>query len=328
MERTEIVVFDYDGDHIREQVVASVDECLQFRDAPTMTWVDVVGLHDVEVLRKIGECFDIHPLVLEDILNTEQRPKIEISEDALFIVLKMLSVDERTGEVMGEQISLVVGRSFLISFQEAPGDVFENVRKRLRDAHRRIRERGTDYLAYTLLDAIVDNYFFVLESLGERIEGYEDELMDDPQTQTLRELYKLKREAIFLRKSVWPVREVLSVLGRGDSKIVEEGTLPYVRDVYDHTIQVIDTVESFRDLIAGMHDTYLSNVSNKMNEVMKVLTVFASIFIPLTFLTGLYGMNFDYMPELHWHWSYPVLLVTMLVVGVGMAVHFYKRGWL
>ncbi|HUU55583.1 MAG TPA: magnesium/cobalt transporter CorA [Armatimonadota bacterium] len=324
----QISVLDYAADHLEEAAPASVEQCLVFKDKPTVTWINITGLHDVDLLQQIGDCYGIHPLVLEDILNTQQRPKIEDFDDYLFVVLKMIDLDPETKEITAEQITFIVGDNFVLSFQEAPGDVFENVRARLRNGRRRIRERGADYLAYTLLDAVVDHYFVVLEALGNHIEELEDELVEHPTGETLHAIYVLKRELIFLRRSVWPLREVLSFLSRGESRLVQQETLAYLRDVYDHTIQVADTIESFRDVIGGMHDTYLSSVSNRMNEVMKVLTIFASIFIPLTFLAGVYGMNFDHMPELHWRWSYPALLSFMFVATLGMLVYFRRRRWL
>jgi magnesium transporter len=328
VDKTQISVLDYAADHIEEAALTSADQCVAFKDKPTVTWINMTGLHDVDVLQRIGECYGIHPLVLEDILNTQQRPKVEDFDDYLFVVLKMIDLDPETKEITAEQISFVVGDNFVLSFQEAPGDVFENVRERLRSGRRRIRERGTDYLGYALLDAVVDHYFVVLEALGNHIEDLEDELVENPDRETLHAIYTFKRELIYLRRSVWPLREVLSFLSRGESRLVQQETVAYLRDVYDHTIQVIDTIESFRDIIGGMHDTYLSSISNRMNEVMKVLTIFASIFIPLTFFAGVYGMNFDYMPELHWRYGYPTLLSIMFVATMGMLVFFRKRKWL
>jgi len=328
VDKTQISVLDYAADHIEEAVLASADQCVAFKDKPTVTWINIIGLHDVDVLQRIGECYGIHPLVLEDILNTQQRPKVEDFDDYLFVVLKMIDLDPETKEIAAEQISLVIGDNFVLSFQEAPGDVFENVRERLRSGRRRIRERGTDYLGYALLDAVVDHYFVVLEALGNHIEDLEGELVEEPDRETLHSIYTLKRELIYLRRSVWPLREVLSFLSRGEARLVQQETIAYLRDVYDHTIQVIDTIESFRDIIGGMHDTYLSSLSNRMNEVMKVLTIFASIFIPLTFFAGIYGMNFDYMPELHWRYGYPTLLSIMFLATMGMLVYFRRRKWL
>ncbi len=328
VDKTRITVIDYDRDGVRETEAETVEACAPYRDAPTVTWINVSGLHDVSVVEDLGECFRIHHLVLEDILNTYQRPKIEEYDDQVFIVLKMLYRDAESGEIMGEQLSLVVGENYVISFQERPQDVFDGVRERLRTSRRRIRERGADYLAYALLDAVVDSYFLVLEALGEQIEALEDDLLREPTAETLSAVYGLKRELIFLRRSVWPLREVISLLVRGERSLFSDETIVYLRDVYDHTIQVVDTIESCRDLVAGMHDTYLSNISNRMNEVMKVLTIFASIFIPLTFLAGIYGMNFEYMPELAWRWAYPTVWVVMLCGALGMIVYFRRKRWL
>jgi len=328
VESPKVTIFDYDGDHFQEREAASVDECIPFKDTPTVTWINIAGIHDVEILRSLGDCYSIHPLVLEDILNTEQRPKLEDFEAYLFVVAKMLYLESGTSQVRAEQISVIVGPNFVISFQETEEDVFEGVRERIRSGRGRLRQRGADYLAYALLDAVVDGYFVILETIGGELEDIEDQLIEDPSGTILQTVYEMKRELIFLRKSVWPLREVLAVLSRQESDLVKQETIAYLRDVYDHTIQVIDTIESLRDLVAGMHDTYLSSVSNRMNEVMKVLTIFATIFIPLTFIAGIYGMNFEWMPELRWHWSYPILLLVMLAAGISMLAYFRKRRWL
>jgi len=328
VESPKVTIFDYDGDHFQEREAASVDECIPFKDTPTVTWINIAGIHDVEILRSLGDCYSIHPLVLEDILNTEQRPKLEDFEAYLFVVAKMLYLESGTSQVRAEQISVIVGPNFVISFQETEEDVFEGVRERIRSGRGRLRQRGADYLAYALLDAVVDGYFVILETIGAELEDIEDQLIEDPSGTILQTVYEMKRELIFLRKSVWPLREVLAVLSRQESDLVKQETIAYLRDVYDHTIQVIDTIESLRDLVAGMHDTYLSSVSNRMNEVMKVLTIFATIFIPLTFIAGIYGMNFEWMPELRWHWSYPILLLVMLAAGISMLAYFRKRRWL
>jgi magnesium transporter len=327
-EKPRITIIDYDAENFQEREADSVEQCHASRHTSTVTWINVSGLHDVSLIEELGECFGIHSLVLEDILNTSQRPKLEEYEDHMFIVLRMLYQHSEDGEVEAEQLALVVGDNFVLSFQERAQDVFEGVRGRLRTSRRRIRERGADYLAYALLDAVVDAYFLVLESLGEMIESLEDDLLHDPSVATLNAVHGLKRELIFLRRSVWPLREVISLLARGERGAFSDETLVYLRDVYDHTIQVIDTIESYRDLVAGMHDTYLSSLSNRMNEVMKVLTIFASIFIPLTFIAGIYGMNFQYMPELHWRWAYPGVWAAMLVLTLFMLSYFRRKKWL
>ena len=326
VEEVVITVFDYDSERYEEREVESVEECFPYRDQPTVTWINIDGIHQVEIMERIGGHFGIHPLVIEDILNTHQRPKIDDLDDYLFVVLKMLDYGEEG--VDAEQISIIIGQNFVISFQERRGDVFDPVRERIRKNKGRIRRMGADYLAYSLLDSVVDNYFAILEGIGERIELLEEELVENPSTRTLQEIHDLKKEMIFLRKSVWPLREVVSGLERGESSLIRETTVIYLRDVYDHTIQVIDTVESFRDMVSGMLDIYLSSISNKMNEVMKVLTIIATIFIPLTFIAGIYGMNFGYMPELEWHLGYFAVLSLMAIMALMMVIYFRKKKWL
>jgi magnesium transporter len=324
----EITIADYDAQHYTERVAESIDECRPFRDTPTVTWINVAGIHDIEALRTLAECYHIHPLVMEDILNTHERPKFEEFDDYLFIVVKMLGYDAATKEVVAEQVSLIVGPNVVISFEEAPRDAFDAVRARIRNEKGRIRSSGADYLAYCLLDTVVDNYFSVLEGMAAEIEEVEDQLLADPSRDMLQRVHGLKRELIFLRKSVWPLREVLAVLERADSSLIRESTVIYLRDVYDHTIQIVDTIESLRDIVSGMHDTYLSSVSNRLNEVMKVLTIWATIFIPLTFLAGVYGMNFKYFPELGWKWGYAGFWAIIVTVSGFMLLHFRKKKWL
>ncbi len=329
IEKARIRLIDYDEAQLQEKEPKTIEECFPFKVLPTVTWINIDGLHDIKVMEKIGKHFDLHPLVLEDILNTEQRPKIEDFDDYIFVVLKMLYFDEDDDQIRPEQISIIVGSNFVLSFQERVGDIFNPLRERIRNAKGRVRKMGADYLAYTLMDAIVDNYFIVLEKLGEKIEGMEEELITNPTPETLQTIHNLKREMIFLRKSVWPLREVVSQLERGESKLIKESTGIYLRDVYDHTIQVIDTIETFRDMVSGMLDIYLSSVSNRMNQVMKVLTIIATIFIPLTFVAGIYGMNFEYMPELKWHWFYPwAFWVVMIGVAGVMVTYFRRKKWL
>jgi magnesium transporter len=329
IEKVRIRLIDYDEAQLQEKEPKTIEECFPFKDLPTVTWVNIDGLHDIRIMEKIGKHFGLHPLVLEDILNTEQRPKIEDFDQYLFIVLKMLFCDENDGEIRAEQVSIILGPNFVLSFQERVGDIFNPLRERIRSAKGRVRKMGPDYLAYNLLDAIVDNYFVVLEKLGEQIEGMEEELVTNPTPETLQKIHNLKREMIFLRKSVWPLREVVSRLERGESELIKDSTGIYLRDVYDHTIQVIDTIETYRDMLSGMLDIYLSSISNRMNQVMKVLTIIATIFIPLTFVAGIYGMNFEYMPELKWHWFYPkAFWLVMLGVAALMLVYFRRKRWL
>ena len=327
-EHVRIRVIDYNESEFEEKDLEKIEESFSYRDKPTATWINIDGLHEVENIEEIGKAFNLHPLVLEDILHTEQRPKLDDFEDYIFIISKKLYYDDEEHQVRTEQFSMVLGRNFLITFQERVGDVFNPVRERLRKAKGRLRKRGADYLAYALLDAIVDNYFIVLEKMGERIEFLEEELLADPVPETLQAIHNLKRELIFLRKSVWPLREIISSLERGESTLIDESTTVFLRDIYDHTIQVIDTVETFRDMVSGMMDMYLSSVSNKMNEVMKVLTIIATIFIPMTFIAGIYGMNFKSMPELEWSWGYPLLWVVIIAIAVTMLSYFRRKKWL
>ena len=327
-EKIKITIMDYDETQFQVRETETLEECYPFKDRPTIIWINIDGIHEIETLEKLGDCFGLHPLTLEDILNTDQRPKIEDYGEYIFIVLKMLYPDDDTGEILAEQVSLVLGQNFVISFQEREGDIFNSVRERIRSGKGRIRKMGADYLVYSLLDSIVDNYFIILEKLGERIEFLEEKLIINPVPETINLIHKLKREMIFLRRSVWPLREVIGSIERGESSLIKSSTNIYLRDVYDHTIQVIDTIETFRDILSGMLDIYLSSVSNRLNAVMKVLTIIATIFMPLTFIAGIYGMNFKYMPELEWRLGYPVILLTMVSIGVLMLVSFRKKKWL
>ena len=324
----------YDEREYRTAVSATLEECVLRKGAPGTTWINIDGLHEVEQIEKLGTCFGLHPLTMEDILNTEQRPKVDINEDYVYIVLNMLTYDEQSKEVDSEQISIVLGENYVITFQEKKGDIFDAVRERLKTGNGKVRRFGADYLAYCLIDSVVDNYFKVLEGIGEDIEDVEEEIVSNPDSRTVQSIHFLKRETIYLRKSVWPLREIIGKLERGETPLVRPGTKVYLRDVYDHTVQVIDTVETYRDLISGMIDIHLSTVSNRMNEVMKVLTIFAAIFIPLTFIAGVYGMNFDpsagplNMPELNSRYGYPVVLAVMFTIGVVMLLLFKKKKWL
>ncbi len=327
-DKARISVIEYDDSEYSERVVDDFGSCLPIKDRPMVTWLNVVGLNDIGVLERLGREFSIHPLVLEDILNVDQRPKLEDFGDYVFVVLKMAHHDEKAEELRMEQVSMILTENCLITFQEVEADVFSGIRKRIKEYKGKMRRMGADYLAYALIDAIVDGYFLVLDHLGERTEALEMDLVSNPTPTTLHEIYRLKRDMIFLRRSVWPLREVIAMLQRGGSSLVREGTQLYLKDLYDHTIQVIDTVESIRDMVTGMLDIYLSSVSNRMNEVMKVLTMIATIFIPLSFLAGVYGMNFESMPELGWDFAYPLLLLVMAGIGVTMVVYFRMKRWL
>ncbi len=323
-----ITLIDYDEVNFQEREIKMVEECFPFREKPTITWINVEGVHRVEVVGRLGHCFGLHPLVLEDILNTDQRPKMEIYGDYIYIVLKML-YGGINHPIEGEQVSLILGSNFVVSFQEGKeGDVFNPLRERIRSGKGLIRKMGSDHLAYSLIDTIVDNYFLILENLGEKIEILEEELMVHPTTETLQEIQRFKNEMIFLRRVVWPLREVVSGLGRKESSLIKETTEIYLRDVYDHTIQVMDTIEVYREMLSGMLDIYLSSVSNRLNSVMKVLTIIATIFMPLTFIAGIYGMNFKYMPELEWRWGYPAVWLIVVIIGILMLIYFKRKKWL
>jgi len=327
-EQVRLSLIEYGATHFQEKSIETVEESFPSKDEPSVTWVNITGLHDLDVIEKVGKHFNLHPLILEDIVNTGQRPKMEDYEGYLFAVLKMLRYDQEEDQVNAEQVGLVVGPNYLLSFQESPEDVFDPVRERLRKGKGRSRKAGSDYLAYALVDAIVDEYFLILEIFGEKIESMEEELVANATRQTLQRIHDMKREMIFFRKQVWPLRELIGALSKGESPLVHESTSIYLRDVHDHTIQIIDTIESFRDMLSGMIDMYLSTISNKMNEIMKVLTIIATIFIPLTFVAGIYGMNFRYMPELEWRWGYFMALGVMLVIAVLLLSFFKKRKWL
>ncbi|KPK45322.1 MAG: magnesium transporter [Phycisphaerae bacterium SG8_4] len=328
VESVRVTYLDYDENNVEAKQVSTIEECFPFKATPTVTWINIDGLHDIEMMEKLGKEFDLHPLILEDVLNTGQRPKFEDFGKNVFIVLKMLSFNAELQVVESEQVSLIFGPNFVISFQERIGDVFEPIRERIRNNKGRIRKMKADYLAYALVDSVVDSYFTILERFGEKIESMEEELVSDPTEKTLQQIHAMKREAILLRKSVWPLREAISGLQRSESDLIGEVTSVYLRDVHDHTIQIIDTIESFRDMVSGMLDIYLSSVSNKMNSVMKVLTIIATIFIPLTFVAGIYGMNFESMPELKWKYGYGAVWIVMLTIGAIMVIYFKRRKWL
>jgi magnesium transporter len=327
VENVRIRTIEFDQDTLEEREFDTIEESLPYKKKGTVTWINIDGLHDLGVIEEIGRHFGLHPLVMEDILHTDQRPKMEDFEDYIFIVAKMLSFDQEKTELKAEQLSLVLGQDYVVTFQERVGDVFEPVRERLRKGKGRIRTMPPDYLAYALIDAVVDHYFIVLEKIGETVESLEEELVTNPTPTTLQTIHHLKRELILLRKSVWPLRELISELERGEAGLIQEKTTVFLRDVYDHTIQVIDTVETLRDMVSGMLDVYLSSVSNRMNEVMKVLTIIATIFIPITFIAGIYGMNFELMPELKWPWGYPLVWGVMVAIGMVMLIYFKNKKW-
>jgi magnesium transporter len=317
------------SDHACQEIQTDrVEEVSPLATNPTNTWITVQGIHHIEGLQQLGSAFGLHPLVVEDIVNTDQRPKIEDYGDYLFIVMKAVSRNGQARSLMVEQISLIVGDHFVLCFLEGKDDPFVDLRARLRSDKGRLRKMGSDYLAYAHLDTIVDQYFPLLEQLGEDIEQLEEGLITHADREALRTLHQFKREMILLRRAIWPLREVLSHLERGESPLVHSSTHVFLRDVYDHTIQLIETTETYRDMLAGMMDIYLTSLSNKLNETMKVLTVIATIFIPLTFIVGIYGMNFKVMPELEWPWGYPLVMGVMLILAIGMLWSFRRKHWI
>lgn len=333
MEEIKITIHDYDEDHLEEISIDEIKNVQPYLDAPTKTWIKVCGLHDVEKLKSIWNYFELHPLIQEDIVHTAQRPKVETYENCIFFVLRMLSYSEEEQNIRAEQISIVLGKNYVMSFQETDTDYFKPILDRLSVKDSRIRTQKADYLTYALIDTIVDHYFSIIEYIAEGIEKLEDELLDDPEDDLLRQIHKTRREVIFFRKSVWPLRDAINTAIRDESKFIADSTKIYLRDVYDHMIQVIDNIENYRDMVLGLHDMYMSHVSNKLNEVMKVLTIIATIFIPLTFIAGIYGMNFNpesspvNMPELNWYWGYPATLGVMAIIAVIMVFYFKRKGW-
>lgn len=327
-ETTEISLINYDATVLEEKQLSEIEECLPYQNKSGVTWINIDGLKRIDVIEKFGKYFNLHPLLLEDIAYGDQRPKIDDYDDHLFIIVKMLDYDDKKKEIKSEQVSFVLGENYVLSFQEIEGDVFDPNRERLRGNKGKSRKLGPDYLIYSLIDTIVDNYFFILEKIGERLEEMEIKLITDPSPSLLHSIYKLKREIIYLRKSVWPLREVISRLERDETPLIKDQTKIFIRDVYDHTIQVIDSIESYRDILGGMLDIYLSSISNKMNSVIKVLTMISTIFIPLTFIVGVYGMNFEYFPELKYKYSYFAVWGVMLGIALAMLFYFRKKKWL
>ncbi|MBA2320283.1 MAG: magnesium/cobalt transporter CorA [Deltaproteobacteria bacterium] len=324
-----ITAFHYDRTTLEEFVATDLDALRRCRNTGRITWVNVSGIHRVELVEQVCKAFGVHSLAVEDICSTETRPKSEEYDDHLYLVVKMLTVEkDPDGEhIHAEHTSVVVGDKFVLTFQEEhEGDVFDAVRRRLRDPRARMRQLGEDYLAYAVVDAVVDHYFSVLEWIGDRAEELEERVLARPDPGQLAAIYLLRREITFFRKQVWPLRDGLGLLMRSDSKRISSEVVPFLRDVHDHTVQVVESVELYREIVLGLVDLYMSNVSQKLNEVMKVLTIIATIFIPLTFVVGVYGMNFDYMPELHWKYGYALTWALMLgVVAVMLAGFRYKR---
>ncbi len=325
----DVTIITYSGNDFKQTTGHQIDESLLATKPPTITWVDVQKLHDVSLIEQLAKHYHLHPLTLEDILNVQQRPKVEEFEKYIFITLKMLPWNVKTGTFSIKQVSLIIGKDFILSLQECNTDFFASLQKKIINPNNKhLREQGADYLAYRLMDAVIDQYFVVLEDLGNQIEKLEERIIADPKPANARMLYQVKRKMLQLRKAVWPMREAVNHLLQIDNNIMTSSTHIYLRDVYDHTVQAIDTIENFRDMLSSMLDVYLSSLTNRMNEIMKVLTIIATIFIPMTFIASVYGMNFQYMPELHWRWGYPTVLGVMLLIAVLMLIYFRRKKWL
>jgi len=323
-----VTMLDYDEHRVVEKELTRVDDCVPFRDARSVTWINVDSVTEPGVLENFGRVMGFHALMLEDILNTDQRPKLEDYGDYIYIVVKMLEYDANKADIVIEQLSLIVGPNYVITFQERAGDFFDPLRGRIRQSLGRIRKLGTDYLAYAILDIIVDNYFVVLEKLGEKIERLEEIIIANPTEAAVRGVYAVKREMIFVRRSVWPLREVVTSLQRSESPMVQESNAAYFRDLHDHVMQVTDSVDTLRDLLNGLLDSYYSTITTRTSSVMKVLTLFSAIFMPLTFITGIFGMNFRNFPELDWHYGFQGSLILMVMVIVIMYAIFKWKKWM
>lgn len=321
-------LFGYNEQQCTEKTFGKVEDCIPAMAQDGITWINVDGVNNPGLLESFGKALNLHPLTLEDILNTEQRPKLEDYGNYLYIVVKMLEVDPKTQALGIEQLSLVLGPNYIISFQERPGDMFDPVRDRIRKSAGKLRKLGADYLCYALIDAVVDHYFVVLEKVADRIEALEAELIPSPKRDSAQRIHDLKRELIFLRRAIWPLREVAASLQRTESELIRQGTGVYLRDVHDHVVQATDGIDTFRDMLSGMLDMYHSSIGNRTNEIIKVLTLFTSVFMPLGFITGIFGMNFKDFPLLEWHWGFAGVMVVMVLIWIAMMVFFRRKGWL
>lgn len=325
-DKVKITLIEYNESEFIEKEFHDWNECLKHVNTAMVRWINVDGIHDAALVETIGKHFNIHPLTLEDVVNTSQRPKFEDYDNYVVSIMKMINYN---GELNSEQLSVILMEGTVLSFQEVDGgDAFDLIRNRIRLGKGKIRKMGADYLAYALIDAVVDCYFNVLEKIGDKIETLEEKLILNPTKETMQQLHFMKREMIFVRKAVWPMRELISNMERSETQLIKPSTDIYLRDIHDHTVRVIDTVETYRDLLSGMMDIYLSSVSNKMNEIMKVLTIITTLFVPVTFIAGVYGMNFKYMPELETKWGYGLVWFVMLAIILSLLIYFRKRKWL
>ncbi len=328
-EQPKISFISYTSEETKEKNCEIVEDCFHLKDySNRVSWINTDGLHDTNVISKIGNHFGLHPLLVEDILNTNHRPKTEIFDNHLMVSLKMLGVGKNGKSIVSEQISLVLGKNWLLSFQEQEGDIFDPIRLRLRKGTAIVKAKKADYLLYRIIDTVVDNYFFVIEYLNEELDRLEQTVLENSSQELLLELQKLKRQLRGIRKSVAPLREAVSILQKDSTELMLPENQIYLRDVYEHIIQINETLEAQRDIAAGIMDLYLTGVSNKMNQTMQVLTIIATIFIPLTFIAGIYGMNFDNMPELHWKYGYLGVWAVMIIIIIMMVVYFKRKKWL
>ena len=321
---TKITFIEYNSTDFN---IKTIDKCPEFQNKDTIWWIKINGFSNIETLKKISRCFNLHPLVLEDILNTNQRPKIEDYKDYLYVVLKL--IDEQSDDkIITKQISLILQKNILISFQDDDDKIFNTIIKRLKSEESPLRLKGPDYLLYSLIDTIIDSYFLDLEGLEDRIEIIEEELIENPNPDVLKKIHEIKMDIITLRKSIWPVREMLGNFESYNYSLIDKSTDYYIRDVYDHSILIFDTLETFRDRMSEMLDIYLSSTSNRLNEIVRVLTIISTIFVPLTFIVGLYGMNFEFMPEIHHPYAYPFVILTMVFIAVSMLIYFRRKKWI
>ncbi len=328
VEEVSIRIMEYGPESCTVRIPATLEDTFACRDSDAVSWIDIEGLHDTEMLGRFGAHFGLHPLVLEDILNTHQRPKLEEYDEYLYLVVRMLMPGPSGDDIHSEQVSIILAPRFVVTFQEVPGDVFDPLRKRIDHGRGRIRRMQTDYLAYAIIDSVVDNYFVLLDKVAERIENVEDSISENPRPDDLPRVHELRRMLVYLRRNIWPLRDVVSSLERSDNELITDLTRPYLRDLHDHVIQSMESIENFRDVVSSVQELYESSINNRTNQIIRVLTIISTIFVPLTFLAGVYGMNFEHMPELHWKWAYLGFWIVSVFIVMG-AVRFLRlRRWL
>jgi magnesium transporter len=323
-----ISIIDYSPERFEEIPGATLADCARFKGGDNTTWINVSGIHDVNLIQDMANLFGLHPLTAEDIANTSQRPKVEEFGDYIFFAMKIVAYDEENAAIDYENVSIILGKNYVLSFRERDSNVLDHLKDRIRSGKGIVRGEKADYLAYAIMDGVIDKYFVTIEKIGDHIEDVDDAILASSGAVQMQELHRLKWEVLFLRKAIWPLREEIAAIVKSESPLIGATTRIFLRDLYDHAIEIIDMVETYRDIIGGMHDTFLSSISNRMNQVMKVLTIIGTIFIPLTFIAGVYGMNFENMPELKWKWGYFIVLGFMAVLGIVMLAIFKKRKWL